>query len=40
MTTSTNGQVHHINPDALSKNTAFTHVIAVTGNVKTIYIGG
>lgn len=40
MTTSTNGQVQHINPDALSKNPAFTNVIAVTGHVKTVYIGG
>jgi enamine deaminase RidA (YjgF/YER057c/UK114 family) len=30
----------HINPDGLSKNPAFTNVIVVTGNVKTIYIGG
>lgn len=40
MTTSKNGQVEHINPDVLSKNPAFTNVISVTGNVKTIYIGG
>jgi len=40
MTTSQNGQVQHINPDVLSKNPAFTNVISVTGNVKTIYIGG
>ena len=40
MTTSQNGQVQHINPDVLSKNLAFTNVISVTGNVKTIYIGG
>jgi enamine deaminase RidA (YjgF/YER057c/UK114 family) len=40
MTTSKNGQVQHINPDALSKNPAFTNVISVTGNVKTVYIGG
>ena len=40
MTTSKNGQVQHINPDGLSKNPAFTNVISVTGNVKTIYIGG
>ena len=35
MTTSKKGQVQHINPDALSKNPAFTNVISVTGNVKT-----
>ena len=40
MTTSTPGQVQHINPDDLSKNPAFTQVIVVTGPVKTIYIGG
>lgn len=40
MTTSTQGQVHHINPDDLSKNPAFTNVITVTGSAKTIYIGG
>lgn len=40
MTTSKNGQVQYINPDGLSKNPAFTNVISVTGNVKTIYIGG
>jgi enamine deaminase RidA (YjgF/YER057c/UK114 family) len=40
MTTSTHGQVQHINPDDLSKNPAFTQVVAVTGPGKTIYIGG
>ncbi len=40
MTTLTHGQVQHINPDDLSKNPAFTNVIVVTGQVKTIYIGG
>ena len=40
MTTSIHGQVQHINPDDLSKNPAFTNVIIVTGQVKTIYIGG
>jgi enamine deaminase RidA (YjgF/YER057c/UK114 family) len=40
MTTSNGGQVQHINPDVLSKNPAFTNVIVVTGNVKTVYIGG
>ena len=34
------GQILHINPDGLSKNPAFTNVIVVTGQVKTIYIGG
>ena len=40
MTTTTHGQVQHINPDGLSKNPAFTNVITVTGPAKTIYIGG
>jgi enamine deaminase RidA (YjgF/YER057c/UK114 family) len=40
MTTSTHGEVQHINPDDLSKNPAFTQVVAVTGPGKTIYIGG
>jgi enamine deaminase RidA (YjgF/YER057c/UK114 family) len=33
-------QVLHINPEGLSKNPAFTNVIVVSGEVKTIYIGG
>jgi enamine deaminase RidA (YjgF/YER057c/UK114 family) len=40
MTNSEHGKVQHINPDELSKNPAFTHVVAVTGAAKTIYIGG
>lgn len=40
MTNSTHGQVQHINPVELSKNPAFTNVIVVTGQVRTIYIGG
>lgn len=40
MTTSTHGQVEHINPEGLPKNPAFTQVIAVTGPAKTVYIGG
>ena|SRR5215212_1622715 len=40
MNTSTQGQVQHINPDDLSKNPAFTQVVAVTGAAKTLYIGG
>ena len=34
------GQVQYINPDALNKNPAFTNVIVVTGQVKTVYVGG
>jgi enamine deaminase RidA (YjgF/YER057c/UK114 family) len=40
MTSSSQGQVEHLNPDTLSKNPAFTNVINVTGPVRTIYIGG
>jgi enamine deaminase RidA (YjgF/YER057c/UK114 family) len=40
MTTLLPGQIQHINPDGLSKNPAFTNVIAVSGQVKTVYIGG
>ena len=40
MTTSHHGQVEHINPESLSKDPAFANVIVVTGQVKTIYIGG
>lgn len=40
MTNSTHGQVRYVNPDGLPKNPAFTNVIVVTGQVKTIYIGG
>ncbi|GHO97953.1 reactive intermediate/imine deaminase [Reticulibacter mediterranei] len=32
--------VEHINPDDMHKNRAFTQVIAVSGPVKTIYVGG
>jgi enamine deaminase RidA (YjgF/YER057c/UK114 family) len=32
--------VHHLNPDGLAKNPAFTNVIVVAGAVKTVYIGG
>jgi len=40
MTTSTHGQVQHINPNDLSKNPAFTQVVSVSGPGKTIYVGG
>ena len=40
MTALTNGQVQHINPEGLVKNPAFTNLITVTGQVKTVYIGG
>jgi enamine deaminase RidA (YjgF/YER057c/UK114 family) len=34
------GSVRYINPDSLNKNPAFTNVIVVEGNVKTVHIGG
>jgi enamine deaminase RidA (YjgF/YER057c/UK114 family) len=33
-------KVQYINPDELSKNPAFSQVVTVEGNGKTIYIGG
>src|SRR3712207_7827587 len=30
----------YINPDSLNKNPAFTNVVVVEGNVKTVHIGG
>ncbi len=35
MTTSKNGQVQHINPDALSKNPVLTNVISVVGGTQS-----
>ena len=32
--------MRYINPDSLIKNPAFTNVVVVEGNVKTVYIGG
>lgn len=34
------GRVQYLNPEGLPKNPAFTHVVVVTGNVKTVYVGG
>ncbi len=34
------GLIEYLNPDHLHKNRAFTHVISVSGPVKTIYVGG
>jgi enamine deaminase RidA (YjgF/YER057c/UK114 family) len=34
------GLVRYINPDPLNKNPAFTNVVVVEGNVKTVHIGG
>jgi len=33
-------KVEHINPEGLNNNPAFTNVITVSGNVKTVYVGG
>ena len=38
--TATDGRVEFINPDGLSRNPAFSNVAVVSGNVRTIYIGG
>lgn len=32
--------IEHVNPDTMNKNPAFTQMISVTGNHKTLYIGG
>ena len=34
------GQVAHLNPPALHANPAFSQAVAVSGPVKTIYVGG
>ncbi len=34
------GRVQFINPDGLTKNPAFSNVAVVSGNVKTVYVGG
>jgi enamine deaminase RidA (YjgF/YER057c/UK114 family) len=34
------GSVRYINPDSLNMNPAFTNVVVVEGNVKTVHIGG
>ena len=39
MATTPQGQVQYLNPEALHKNAAFTHVVTVSGPVKTVYIG-
>jgi enamine deaminase RidA (YjgF/YER057c/UK114 family) len=35
-----NGRIEYINPDGLIKNPAFSNVVVISGNVKTIFIGG
>ena len=34
------GTIQHLNPEGLNQNPAFTNVVVVTGNARTIYIGG
>jgi len=34
------GKIQHINPDGLSRNPAFSHVVTTHGKGKTVYIGG
>jgi len=34
------GSVQHLNPDGMHKNPAYTQAVAVTGSVKTVYVGG
>ena len=38
--TDPNGRVEFLNPDGLNRNPAFSNVAVVSGNVRTIYIGG
>ena len=35
-----NNQIKHINPDGLSKNPVFSHLVTTQGNGRTVYIGG
>ena len=39
MATTTQGHVQYLNPEGLHKNPAFTHLVTVSGTVKTVYIG-
>ena len=34
------GRVQHLSPDGLHKNPAYSQAVVVTGNVKTVYVGG
>ena len=38
--TAVDGRVEFLNPEGLPRNPAFSNVAVVTGNVRTIYIGG
>jgi enamine deaminase RidA (YjgF/YER057c/UK114 family) len=39
MAESIKGQVQYLNPGALHPNPAFTHMVTISGLVKTVYIG-
>ncbi len=34
------GQVSYLNPEGLHRNPAYSQAVAVTGNVRTVYVGG
>jgi enamine deaminase RidA (YjgF/YER057c/UK114 family) len=34
------GRVTHLNPEGMLSNPAFTQVVAIEGNTRTIYVGG
>ena len=34
------GSVKHLNPEGLHKNPAYSQAVVVTGDVKTVYVGG
>ena len=38
--TTSDGRVEFLNPDGLNRNPAFSNVAVVSGNVRTIYVGG
>src|ERR687898_324550 len=38
--TAMNGRVEFLNPNGLPRNPAFSNVAVVSGNVRTIYVGG
>ena len=33
-------QIHHLNPEGLSKNPVFSQIVTTGGNGRTLYIGG
>ena len=34
------GRVEHLNPEGLARNPAFSQAVVVTGNARTVYVGG